>query len=219
MAKPLATLSAFLRWERLRRGKTVRTVARPLLIGVLLPGSLLGGCQLLDEPPGQSAQLPQVAVATTSTQRAIAVLSSTEGNAVSGVAKFTQNNEDTVTIEIEVTGLKPNGVYAWHIHEFGDLSDPAGKAAGGHYNPDNHPHALPNNLKRHAGDLGNLTADAKGGARMELTVDNISINGSKNPILGRAVIIHAEEDDGGQPTGNAGDRLAQGVIGIRQIAQ
>ena len=96
----------------------------------------------------------------------------------------------------------------------GDDTVNDGASAGGHYNPEGHEHALPEKAMRHAGDLGNLTADAMGKARLELTVDNISVAGPKNPILGRGVIIHEKVDDGGQPTGNAGGRIACGVIGV-----
>ena len=51
-------------------------------------------------------------------------------------------------------------------------------------------------------------------ATLKITVDNISIAGEKNPIIGRAIVIHAKVDDGGQPTGNAGARQGFGVIGI-----
>ena len=149
-------------------------------------------------------------------ERAIAIITPTEGSSVKGMADFKQSG-DEVEIVVRLEGLPPNSVHGWHIHEFGDLSDPKGKATGGHYNPEGHDHALPNKTRRHAGDLGNLTTDDQGNANQEITVKNISINGSKNPILGRGVIIHAEEDDGGQPTGNAGDRIAQGVIGVRQV--
>ncbi|NNF43019.1 MAG: superoxide dismutase family protein, partial [Phycisphaerales bacterium] len=67
---------------------------------------------------------------------------------------------------------------------------------------------------RHAGDFGNLVADATGRAHKVITVENITIAGTRNPIVGRGVIVHAKMDDGGQPTGNAGARIAQGVIGI-----
>ena len=66
----------------------------------------------------------------------------------------------------------------------------------------------------HAGDLGNLTADESGKAHLELTLTGVSLTGPANAIVGRAVIIHEKADDGGQPTGNAGGRLGQGVIGI-----
>lgn len=144
---------------------------------------------------------------------ALAILSPTEGNQVTGSIKFKQA-EDKITILANLQGLQPNSVHAWHIHEFGDASSPDGKAMGGHYNPEEMPHGLPNNPERHAGDLGNLKADSQGEVAKEITVNNISINGPQNPILGRGLIIHAETDDGGQPTGNAGSRIAQGVIGL-----
>ena len=182
-----------------------------LWLFVCLLGSItLGSCQ----QPNSETQEP--GSEATPIDRAIAVISPTQGNQVKGMADFIQNGKD-VNIVVRVEGLTPNGVHGWHIHEFGDLSDPNGKATGGHYNPEGHDHALPSKAERHAGDLGNLTADADGKADQELTVRNISINGSLNPILGRGVIIHAEEDDGGQPTGNAGARIAQGVIGVRQV--
>ncbi|WP_238549054.1 superoxide dismutase family protein [Acaryochloris marina] len=144
---------------------------------------------------------------------ALAILAPTEGNQVSGSVKFRQI-EDKVTIAVNLKGLQPDSVHAWHIHEFGDASSLDGKAMGGHYNPEGKPHGLPNNPERHAGDLGNLKADSRGEVIREINVNNITINGPKNPILGRGMIIHAETDDGGQPTGNAGSRIAQGVIGL-----
>jgi Cu-Zn family superoxide dismutase len=88
-------------------------------------------------------------------------------------------------------------------------------SAGGHYNPEGKPHGLPTTEERHAGDLGNLTADASGHAHYEITVDNISLSTGRNPVLGKAVIVHAKPDDGGQPTGNAGARLGCGVIQVK----
>ena len=150
-------------------------------------------------------------------KEAVAVMSPTEGNNVRGVLRFTEAN-GKVTIVAEIEGLSKNQMHAMHIHQWGDITGQDGKATGGHYNPKSHDHGLPNKHPRHAGDLGNLEADASGKAKYELTVDNISIAGPKNPILGRGVIIHAKKDDGGQPTGNAGPRIAQGVIGIRKPA-
>ena len=92
-------------------------------------------------------------------------------------------------------------------------------SAGGHYNPEKHPHALPDTTeKRHAGDLGNLQADSNGKVHHEITVKNVTIAGTKNPIIGRGVIVHAKVDDGGQPVGNAGPRIACGVIGVANPA-
>jgi Cu-Zn family superoxide dismutase len=62
--------------------------------------------------------------------------------------------------------------------------------------------------------LGNVQADSEGKAHYEITVENISILGQKNPIIGRAVVVHAKPDDGSQPVGNAGARIGCGVIGV-----
>ena len=147
--------------------------------------------------------------------QAIAVLTPTEGNSTAGTVKFVQDGASVKVIG-NLTGLKPNSVHAWHIHAFGDISGADGKSTGGHYNPEGNPHGLPPATGRHAGDLGNIKADANGNAKKELSVDNITINGTQNPILGRGFIVHAETDDGGQPTGNAGARIAQGVIGVQK---
>ncbi len=130
-----------------------------------------------------------------------------------GTIEFHQAGEK-VHIAGEITGLKPNAKHAIHIHEKGDLSAPDLSSAGGHYNPEKHPHGGPTTSKSiHAGDLGNLQADADGKAKMDLTVDNITLGGTKNDVLGKAVIIHAKEDDlKSQPSGAAGDRIGGGVI-------
>lgn len=144
---------------------------------------------------------------------AVAVLSPTQGNKVKGVVRFTQQG-DSVKVVATIEGLNPGQKHAMHIHANGDCSAPDATSAGGHYNPDNHPHGLPEKDQRHAGDLGNVQADFSGKAKYEVTVKNITIMGGKNPIAGRGVIVHAKPDDGGQPVGNAGDRIACGVVGV-----
>lgn len=147
-------------------------------------------------------------------KKAVCTLSATEGNSVAGMLTFTEAG-GKVTITGEVTGLTPNQKHAIHVHQYGDISAKDGTATGGHYNPEGHDHGLPGgDGKRHAGDFGNLQADADGKATVNFSFDNITVAGEKNPILGRSIIVHAKEDDGGQPTGNAGARIAQGVIGV-----
>jgi superoxide dismutase, Cu-Zn family len=148
----------------------------------------------------------------TPVNEAVAVLHPTQGNHVTGVLRFTQTTGG-VRIVGDLEGLTPNARHAIHIHEFGDCSSSDGTSAGSHYNPQGHPHALPDEPRRHAGDLGNLIADGSGKAHVELTLGIASLVGP-NPILGRAVIVHANPDDGSQPVGNAGGRLACGVIGV-----
>jgi Cu-Zn family superoxide dismutase len=144
---------------------------------------------------------------------AIAVLHPTAGNACHGTLRFVQAG-DKVQVTADIEGLKPNQQHAIHVHEYGDCSAPDATSAGSHYNPEGHPHGLPASAERHAGDLGNLQADAGGKAHYEITITNASIAGPSNPILGRAVIVHEKIDDGGQPVGNAGGRIACGIIGI-----
>ena len=148
---------------------------------------------------------------------AIAILQPTAGNTAHGVVHFMRMG-DGVHVTAHVSGLEPNSTHGFHVHEFGDCSADTGKSAGGHYNPAGVAHALPGTTDRHAGDLGNLTADANGEAKYERRLMNVSIAGRKTPIIGRGVIVHAKPDDGGQPTGNAGARLACGTIGIAKPA-
>jgi Cu-Zn family superoxide dismutase len=124
---------------------------------------------------------------------------------------------DKVHITGEISGLRPNAKHAIHIHEKGDMSAPDLMSTGGHYNPDKHIHGGPTTSPVHAGDLGNLTADDKGVAKMDLTVDDISLGGEKNNVVGLPVIIHAKEDDlKSQPSGNAGGRIGGGIIEMKK---
>lgn len=141
-------------------------------------------------------------------------LQATNGNKAAGTVTFTQMADGKVKISAEIAGLTPNGKHAIHIHEFGNIGMADGTGTGGHYNPEGHDHGLPASEMRHAGDFGNLEANDEGVATFELVVDNLTLNGAKNPIVGRGMIVHAGADDGGQPTGNAGARIAQGVIGV-----
>lgn len=146
---------------------------------------------------------------------AVAVIHPTKGNEARGIVRFFQLDDGKVKIVADVEGLQPNGKHGFHIHEYGDFSALDAMSAGAHYNPEGYPHAGPDTPKRHAGDLGNLIADERGCAHYELVVDNITINGTRNPVLGRAVIVHEKPDDlVTQPTGNAGARIGCGVIGV-----
>jgi Cu-Zn family superoxide dismutase len=149
---------------------------------------------------------------TDAASRAVAVLHPTEGSRVAGTVIFTRV-AGGVQISATLEGLAP-GKHGFHIHERGDCTAPDGTSAGGHYNPDGHPHAGPDAKVRHMGDLGNLEADQNGRATYERRDDYVTLNGAKS-IIGRAVVVHAAEDDlNTQPTGNAGGRLACGVIGL-----
>lgn len=146
---------------------------------------------------------------------AIAELRPTKGNKAAGNVVFSEGF-GKVKVVATVTGLEPNSKHGFHIHEFGDCTASDGTSAGGHYNPDGHQHAAPDaETPAHAGDLGNIQADAKGVGKLNLEISNVSLGGQLNPIVGRAVIVHKNADDLiSQPTGGAGDRIACGVIGV-----
>jgi Cu-Zn family superoxide dismutase len=132
---------------------------------------------------------------------------------VSGTVKF-MPADDGVMAMLDLKGFKPNSEHGFHIHEKGDLSSPDLKSAGGHFDPamTKH-HGGTTGDMRHGGDLGNITADASGNVKTDITVHGISIDGAKDGIIGRSVIVHAKADDlKSQPAGDAGDRIAGGVI-------
>ena len=106
----------------------------------------------------------------------------------------------------------PKGQRGFHVHEKGDCSAPDGASAGGHFNPSTKPHGPRDVPERHVGDLGNLKADPYGLARVDFVDAQLSLEGASS-ILQKAVIVHANPDDfKTQPTGNAGGRLACGVV-------
>jgi Cu-Zn family superoxide dismutase len=144
--------------------------------------------------------------------KAVAVLHPTAGNKAHGIVTFTQVGT-SVKVVADLEGLTP-GSHGFHIHQYGDCSAADGTSAGGHFNPDNVSHGALNGEPSHVGDLGNIEADKTGKAHLELTDTQMTFSGPHS-IIGRGVIVHAGEDDmKSQPTGNAGGRVACGVIGI-----
>ena len=145
-------------------------------------------------------------------EHAIAVLHPTEGSSVTGTVTFTKV-QGGVKVVAEINGLTP-GKHGFHIHEYGDISSPDGKSAGGHFNPFNKKHGAPTDTERHVGDLGNVVADESGHAHYEWVDPLIQLSGI-NSIIGRAIVVHHGEDDlHTQPTGNAGSRIGCGIIKV-----
>jgi superoxide dismutase, Cu-Zn family len=144
--------------------------------------------------------------------KAVCVLSPTQGNDVTGIITFTKTDHG-IKVVADVKGLT-KGKHGFHIHEYGDCSSVDGSSAGGHFNPEGKSHGAPSDMMRHTGDMGNLEADDTGIAHLEYIDPMISFEGDHS-IIGRSIIIHKSEDDlKTQPTGNAGLRVACGVIGI-----
>jgi Cu-Zn family superoxide dismutase len=132
---------------------------------------------------------------------------------VSGTVTF-MPADDGVKVMVDLMGMKPDSKHGFHIHEKGDLSAPDLKSAGPHFDPGmTKHHGGTEGDMRHGGDLGNLTADDKGNVKTEIMVHGISIDGAKDGIVGRSVLVHAKADDlKSQPAGDSGDRIAGGVI-------
>ena len=117
-----------------------------------------------------------------------------------------------VRITGEISG-HTKGPKAMHIHEKGDCSAADGMSTGGHFNPHKVKHGGPYDPVKHAGDLGNISFNADGVAKVNFTVGDISVSSKADGIIGKAVIVHAAVDDfKTDPTGNAGGRVACGVI-------
>ena len=165
-------------------------------IAISAVAALLAACQSTPDAPS----------------RATAALQPTKGNKTFGEATFEQAG-DKVRVVVFAQGLRPNQEHGFHIHEAGDCSSGDGMSAKGHFNPHGKPHGDPKSAERHAGDLPALQADKGGRAKIDVTVDALSIGSGAGNIVGRGLIIHADPDDyKTQPTGNAGARLACGVI-------
>jgi Cu-Zn family superoxide dismutase len=156
------------------------------------------------------------ACATTQGPRAVATLAPTTANSTAnGTVTLSANHDGTVMIEVALKNVPP-GVHGFHIHEKGDCGD-SGNAAGGHFNPAASQHGDPASPPHHAGDFGNVTADANGNVNATFTSHSITLdNTMATSAVGKAFILHANPDDlKTQPTGNAGGRIACGVVELR----
>ena len=147
---------------------------------------------------------------------AAVMLEPTEGNQTRGELRFAAVG-DRIEVTGTISGLPGNSTHGFHVHETGDCSAPDATSAGGHFNPAGTEHGRVGQDAHHAGDSDNITADAEGNATVQGWLEGATVgDGAATDIVGKAVIVHADADDYvTQPTGNAGDRLACGVIAAR----
>lgn len=148
---------------------------------------------------------------------ATATLESTSPDSnLTGEVTFTPT-ENGLLVEAHVSGA-PSGIHGFHIHENGSCAD-GGNAAGGHFNPDGSPHG---NLQRdgfanaHAGDLGNLTVEPDVSGMYREEMPGLTFADGKYAIANHAVILHEKVDSYVQPTGDAGGRIACGIIQVSE---
>ena len=164
----------------------------------LMAAALLAGCQSMSKP--------------VEPLRATAALQPTKGSKAFGEATFEQVGSK-VRVIVFAQGLRPEREHGFHIHEAGDCSSGDGMSAKGHFNPHGKPHGDPKSVERHAGDLPALKAGKDGRAKIDVEMDVITLMPGAANVVGKGLIIHADPDDyKTQPTGNAGARLACGVI-------
>jgi superoxide dismutase, Cu-Zn family len=144
---------------------------------------------------------------------AVAELKNTSGQSV-GTARFTQAGQ-VVRILVETKGLPP-GVHAVHVHAVGKCDAPDFNSAGPHFNPSGRQHGALNPQGSHAGDLPNMTVAPDGTGRMETTTELLTLGSGPSSVWdadGSALVVHASPDDfKTDPTGNAGARIACGML-------
>lgn len=160
-----------------------------------------------------------ISQSTNQSKAAICILNPDGGSSVRGVVRFKQSGNQPVHIHAEITGLS-DGKHGFHVHEFGNLTQGC-VTAGPHFNPHQKLHGSMKDTNRHVGDLGNV--ESKNGHAIYDEVDEVGLIqlSGEHSIIGRSMVVHAKEDDLGRggddeskKTGNAGARLACGVIGI-----
>jgi Cu-Zn family superoxide dismutase len=136
-----------------------------------------------------------------------------EDSTLAGRAVLTESPEG-LHVTVQVIHAPP-GKHAVHIHEFGKC-DEAGNAAGGHFNPKSVGHGLTpadGVAKSHPGDMGNIEVGEEGKGMLGVMLPGVGLY-NEYGVAGRAVVVHAREDDFSQPVGNAGDRIGCGPIVI-----
>lgn len=191
------------------------------LIPFTLAGLLLAGCQQAPESGSPATPAADAGTAAAGAEGnaaaapvATVTLAPTADSQVSGGIQFVRA-DGGLRASGRIAGLAPGSTHGFHIHENGDCSAPDGSSAGGHFNPGGMDHGRVDAQPHHGGDMPNVEADAAGVALVDGPVSSSVTVGDGGPadILGRAVIVHADPDDyTSQPTGNAGARLACGVI-------
>ncbi|MFQ1627691.1 superoxide dismutase family protein [Lysobacter zhanggongensis] len=186
----------------------------PMKTALFAGASALALAACATSPQPEVIASSSMELATTSTLSSASVnLAAASGSLVSGTLRL-MPMADGVHLTGEVGGLTPGSTHAIHIHEKGDCSAADASSAGGHFNPTGEPHGKVGTPTHHAGDMNNIVANAEGVAKVDVHAQGVVLGGgAANDGVGRAVVVHAAADDyTSQPSGNAGARVACGVI-------
>ena len=161
--------------------------------------------------------LPVLALSITTVAKTPVELKDAQGKSV-GKGVIWSNGTDAssgVSMELNLHGLPP-GEHALHFHQKAQCDAPDFKSAGPHFNPEGKKHGLENPEGHHAGDMNNFTVSAKGKAKVKVVNKDVTLGDDSHSLFsngGTALVIHAKADDlKTDPAGNAGDRIACGVI-------
>ena len=200
---------------------------RTLVCAAILSAILCTACGRQDETPVAAAPPAEPAPAPAPVEpiaspvidaappvTASATLTPTMGNTAGGQLSFTPE-DGGARLRGMLTGLAPDSVHGFHVHETGDCSAPDASSAGAHFNPDGQPHGnAAADTPHHAGDIPNVTADAHGNASVDLRVAGVGVaSGDARDVVGKALVLHEKADDyATQPSGDSGARIACGVI-------
>lgn len=176
----------------------------------LLAAAAALGLTACGSSPAPTPTAPQ---ASSTARQGVANLASASGSLVSGRITLMPMS-DGVHLTGEVGGLPANSTHGFHVHEKGDCSAADASSAGPHFNPAGTAHGRANAGAHHAGDMDNIVANAEGVAKVNVHVRGVTLGGgAANDIANRALVVHASPDDySSQPAGNAGARVACGVI-------
>jgi Cu-Zn family superoxide dismutase len=180
---------------------------KTMLVSALLCGSALAmtGCQTVQEQLQTGNPFSQPVLKST-------IMTVDDSDKEVGQL-FLRPVDGGVQVYGKLMNMTPGQTVALHIHETGSC-EAMGKAAGGHFNPDNNPHSTPDDMNGHAGDLPNLTANEDGVATINYVNKQITAaEVGKYSVNRLAFIVHANADDyTTQPSGASGDRIACGII-------